>query len=272
MSDVLSAGLLAGVGGLYLTGEDHLRLTTWGALASAVVTLEARLIDRDGCLVPIVATHTPTSDRTSATTIVPLAAGVLTGAQLRVTSGAAVRGHIYAILEVIRGLGATVQPLQTLLGDYVVSNGRLAWPGSPIRSSIEGPGRLRSITGTDPAAGAEISEAVPTGARWRVLSVRASLATSAVVANRQADLTLDDGANVFATLPTPGNLTASNTWRVSWFPGAVKDATLAEGTSSPLPTDTRVAAGARLRTATTNLDAGDNWSAPQYLVEEWIEP
>jgi hypothetical protein len=29
--------------------------------------------------------------------------------------------------------------------------------------------------------------------------------------------------------------------------------------------------GHRFRTVTNNLDAGDNWGAPQYLVEETLE-
>jgi hypothetical protein len=91
-----------------------------------------------------------------------------------------------------------------LLQGYVTDTSRLSFPGSPIRSSIEGPGVLRSITGTNPAANAEISETVPTNARWRVHAIRFTLVTDANVANREVALTLDDGAAVFARSP-PGS-------------------------------------------------------------------
>jgi hypothetical protein len=78
--------------GLYLTGEDNLRLTTFGGLAGAIVSLEGRLIDRAGRLVPIVEVQTPNSNYTAKTSIVQLAEGVLTNVQLRASTGTAVRG------------------------------------------------------------------------------------------------------------------------------------------------------------------------------------
>jgi hypothetical protein len=154
---------LLDAGGLYLTGEDHLRLTTFGGVANLVVVLEGRLVTPDGCVVPLAEQQIPLSTYLPKSTIFPLAEGVLTNVQLRLGTGSAGRGGVFGVLEIVRGTTSNAQALGTLLQGYITTNARLAWPGSPIESSVNGPGRLRSITGTDPAANVEISEAVPAG-------------------------------------------------------------------------------------------------------------
>jgi hypothetical protein len=269
--ETLQRGALLGGGGLYLTGEDSLRITTIGALAGGVVALEGRLVTPDGCVVPIAERHVPNSNYTAASQIFPVAEGVLVNAQLRVTTGTAVRGHVFAFLEIVRGTGSSAQPLGTLLQGYLTSGARLPWPGAAIESSVNGPGRLRSITGTDPAAGVEISETVPAGVRWRLHAFRLTFVTSAVVANRIPTLFIDDGSiRVFgaASAAQP----ASQTLQYYWASYGAKDtATSQAALQLVLPTPLILGPGYRIQTATTLLDVGDNYGAPQYLVEEWIE-
>lgn len=135
---------------------------------------------------------------------------------------------------------------------------------------VIGTGEIEVIAGTDPAAGIEISQTVPTGFAWRLLAVTATLVTSAVAANREASLVLDDGTNIFARIPTSQNHAASLTRRVGWFHGATPAAVVTDTTlQAGLPNDVILGAGFRVRIITTNLDAGDNWSAPILLVERF---
>lgn len=272
MAGALQSPLLAAApGGLYLTGEDSLRLTTWGSLAAAVVVMEGRLVDPDGCMVPLAERHVPNSDRSAASSTFPLREGLLTNVQLRVSSGAAVVGRIAAILEVVRGQTNAVQPIGTLLQGYVPSASRLAWPGSPITPFTSGAGWLRIISGTDPGAGVEISETVPTGARWRLRAFSFALVTSATVANRTPVLTIDDGANVF--FETGSNVAQTATLTAK-YRAAIGVPLTTFGTTSynlPLPSDLVLPAGARIRTVTGLLQAGDDYGAPIYAVEEFIE-
>lgn len=257
--------------GLYLTGEDNLRLTTFGALASAEVALEGRILDKNGCVIPIAERQVPNSNYTAKTTIHGLSEGLLTNVQLRVSVGTAVRGHVFAILELIRGNLQAVQPLGTLIQGYLTSSGRLAWPGSPIVGSSEGPGRLRSVVGTDPAAGVEISETIATGTRARLRSFAYTLVASAVVANRTPVLTIDDGANI---LFEAGNNVAQTATQTVKYRAAVGVPLTTFGALSyllPLPSDLELPAGSRIRTVTGAIDVGDNYSAPVYTLEEWIE-
>jgi hypothetical protein len=262
---------LAGGAGLYLTGEDTFRLTTIGALAGAVVALEGRVMNPDGCVVPFAERHVPSSTYTATTQAIPVPEGILLNAQLRVTTGAAVRGHVFGILEIVRGGGSAAQPLGTILQGYLTSGARLAWPGSAIESSTAGVGRLRSITGTNPAAGVEISETVPAGVRWRLVAFQATLTTSAVVANRFPGILIDDGTLILLFSRSLAAQAASNSINHSWADWGAQSTALGSPNALPIPPGLVLAPGYRIRTSTAALDVGDDWTAPQYLVEEWIE-
>jgi hypothetical protein len=261
----------AGAGGTYLTGEDNFRLTTWGAVAGAVVVIEGRIADDAGCTVPLVETQIPQSDRSAKVSIFPAREGLLLNIQARVSTGTAVVGAVGVLLELVRGRDGAVQPLGTLLQGYATSATRLAWPGSGITPLTAGAGRLRAIVGTDPAANVEISEAVPTGARWKLRSFRFVLVADANVANRAVVLTIDDGANVLFETASAVAVTAGQT---ATFNALAGSPFFTYGTLAyhiPLPPDLVLPAGARVRTVTANRQVGDNYGAPTYLVEEYIE-
>ncbi|GAH86709.1 unnamed protein product [marine sediment metagenome] len=132
-------------------------------------------------------------------------------------------------------------------------------------------GRLRSITGTDPAADTEISETVPARRRWRILSIRFSLITDVNVTDRTVNLILDDGTTILSQIPSdtvqPSNLTRWYEFKLQQVPQ------FNVGVHMYLPLHhISLPASARFRTSTTNRQADDNFSAPQFLVEEWIDP
>lgn len=257
--------------GLYLTGEDNLRLTTFGRIAGAEVALEGRRISPEGIIVPFAERQQPTSDGTAKATVYQIGEGLLTNAQLRATAGSVLGGGVFGILEVVRGREGGVQPLGTLLQGYVTTNARLAWPGSPILPSTAGAGRLRSITGTNPAAGVEISEAVPAGVRWRISAITFALTTDATVANRFVGLKIDDGVNALFVAGSNVAQAASGT---TTYTGAAGLGAFGNATNALLillPDNLVLPAGSRIRTTTAALQAGDDYGAPQYLVEEFIE-
>lgn len=256
----------------FLDGQEQLRLRTFGSLAGAVLACEWRLLDAKGVTIGNANPHTPNSDRTVATTLYNVGEGFLLNVQIRATSGTPRIGQIFAILDLVRGTGSTVQPLATLWSGYVTDTTPCGWPGVVPMRSTDGPGVIRSITGTDPAAGLEISETVPTNARWSLLALRAALVTDGTVANRVAQLTLDDGTTVFDVSPWTSNHTAGLTFQYNWAQGY--GSTVAGASSNlglSLPRDMRLMGGFRIRTVTAAIVAGDNWGAPQLLVEEWIE-
>jgi hypothetical protein len=255
---------------IYVTGEDHLRLTTFNGLAGVIVALEGRFMDLAGRVTPLVERHIPNTDRTAATSLVTLGEGFLCNVQVRATTGSPQSGQCYAIVELVRGRTGAIQPLATLLGGYVSDVQRLAWPGSPIISSVQGTGIVRAFGGTDPAAGVEISETVPTGARWRLYSFFATLVTSAVVNNRTVTLIIDDGVNTLWTCDASAAQAATLTRNYEAYTTGVAPDLTGSTFRLPAPFPMDLVAGSRIRTSTALLDVGDNWSAPRLMVEERI--
>jgi hypothetical protein len=129
------------------------------------------------------------------------------------------------------------------------------------------PGTIKDFTGTDPAAGAEITETVPANAVWRWIGGLATLVTDATVADRRVHVTIDNGTSVYWEGVSTSVQAASLTNKYSI--GAPVAAAIGNVHFIPLPLDTYLVGGDRIITATDLLEAGDNWGAPQFRVEEW---
>jgi len=258
--------------GLFVTGEDRLRVTSFNGAAGVTLAIEGRVLLAGHGLRAFAERHVPATDRTTLSTSFAIGEGWLLDVTIRASAGTPRRGSCFVILELVRGgEGGAAAPLAVLAQGYVTDTQRRGWPLSPLELSTEGPGVLRSITGTDPAANVEIAETVPTNARWLVHAIRFTLTTDATVANREVALTFDDGALVFARVPSRVTHAASLAIAYSAYRDSALEA-VAQDTerSIRLPWLT-LQGGHRFNTVTTNRQVTDNFSAPQYLVEEWIE-
>lgn len=263
---------LVGTEGLYITGDDHLLITTLNAVASAELRIGGRVLRIDGSIVPFQDRHVPNTDRTAATTLIRLPEGWLQNVTVVSSGGSPLYAQTWVRVDLVRGDNAGRTTLATLVQGVVTAAQRRAWPGSPLVATHEGPGAMRSITGTDPGAAAEFSETVPTGARWRPHALSFTLLTDATVANREVALTFDDGTNIYC-VQLPGAVQAAG--GVRRYSYGLDTAVVASGLGAvdrtiPLPR-LLMLAGHRIRSVTGNLQAGDNYSAPQLLVEEWLE-
>lgn len=259
--------------GRFLTGDDHLRITSFNSAAGVTLAIEGRQYVPGKGIVALVERHVPNTDRTTASSVFTLAPGWLEAVQVRASVGTPRRGQCFVIVELVRGApNMTAIPVETILEGYVTDTSRRSGPHMPLELMPDGRGVIRSITGTDPAAGSEVSETVPTNARWCLLSFAVTLVTSAAAANRVPSLVFDDGALVHGRYPVRNNETATSTVVNSWGGGISAGAELnGVQVSAGLPVGVMLQGGHRIRTITAALDAGDNYGAPQYLVEEWIE-
>lgn len=255
----------------YVSDDAVLRLTVYNAAAGVTVTLSGRRLDCEGRVVPFSHRLVPTTDRVATTVDVPLTEGWLLGIQAAITVGAPREGQTYATLSLGRGRGTTYTELETFASGTITAAHRLGWPGALVGSPLEGPGAIRVITATVPAAGADWSETVPTGAVWELVACRASFVAAAAVATRQPFMLLDDGVNALYYLSGHGGATANSTTLYQWAQGVPFTGLLA-GAPAPIavPTRVRLSAGSRVRVSTINVQAADQWSAIVLLVNEWI--
>lgn len=258
-------------GAVYLTGEDAFRIRSLNSSSVTALRVVGRMLTLEGEVRPFLFDHTMNTDRTAAQLVVSIGNGWLLDFSVFAASGTALLGQIFVRVELVRGLGSAAQFLATLAQGVCNAVQALAYPGSAIRATHEAPGIIRSITGTDPAAGAEIVETVPTGARWRLLSLLGRLVNDATVASRQVRLVVDDGTTAFWQTDPPENHTASQDAFFMAAEGSARLGIISQTRTWMGPTHMIMLAGYRVRTSTANLQAGDNWGAPQLLVEEWLE-
>ena len=255
----------------YLTAEENLRVSSFSGLASVELSVRTRYMMPDGSIQTGADRHVPAASRANSSTDVLSPEAWLLGCEIQAVVGTPRIGQVFVVLDVIRGSGSSAIVVDTILQGYVTDTTRLGFPGSIVRTSIDGPGVIRSITGTNPAAGNEILETVPTNARWRLHAMNFTLTTSATVANREPVLQIDDGVTAYVAIPSGNNQTASQVFKYTYARNAqrVLGAT-ALAIVLPYP-QIDMMGGHRFGTLTTGLQAGDDYSAPQYLVEEWIE-
>lgn len=134
-------------------------------------------------------------------------------------------------------------------------------------------GVFKVVTGTDPAAGAEISQTVTAGKAWELQAMTFQFVTDATAANRRVTVIFDDGTSIFSQVPSEAPQAASVTARYHIAPGLARYGTTLENKGYPLAIPRLVLSGGfRIRTDTTNLQVGDNYGAPVlYVVEYGID-
>jgi hypothetical protein len=254
------------------TGEDFLEIASYNSQSGIRVAVQGRTWHPGGEIRPFAFTHIPNTDRSRAIEVFGLANGYLLNAVAFAATGAPRVGQTFVSLHVIRGLAGARVLLATLLQGYITAEQELAFPGSPVLNSVESGGVLRTIFGTNPAAGLEFSETVPSGAQWEILTIRVGFTTDANVANRRPSVQFLSGGGLVYQAPLFTTIPASSGPALSWGQGMSYES--APGTSlliAGLPIGLRLLGGDIVRSVTENLRAGDDYNAPTLLVREWLE-
>lgn len=258
---------------LPVTKDDKLLLRSHSSVAVSL-RARARMLAPDGRISPVDLVLSPTTDRLSSSKIVDLSDGWLLSLVVLATSGAPRRGQCFVQAGILQGGPATTDLSTLLIADYLVAEQALGWPGSLIRSSLEGPGMTALKTIPNPPAGQDWSITVPTNACWRVHSLTVTFFTSATVADRFVHVHYDDGANFLQSIDTvevqPGSTTRVLHWSVIGADRAGTDATGVQYREISLPPQPLLYPGYRIFSSTHNIQPGDQFVGIHVTVEEWI--
>lgn len=253
---------------LAVTKDTYLVFNITAVVATSI-QLNWRVLLPDGRIVPNQTLVTTSNIRILNVFSFPLTDGFLLSV-LAVPVGSIGRGQAVVNAHLQVGTGAASFFTMRLFAGYLTFFDFLGWPPGNFESTSAGAGNIRSITGTLPAAGAEISETVPNLARWRLKSFNFSITTSATVANRNPRLVIDDGVNQLTLQDVGISIAASTTQQLHWVPGHANPSNQDNVLTAGLGPETILGPGYRIRTNTLLLQVGDQYTAPQYEVEEWI--
>jgi hypothetical protein len=194
---------------------------------------------------------------------------------LRSTNSTQKRGDFFAIINLIRQTSPATTLNLTLTRGYSTVLSPVCWPVIPQDFPQQKPGAFRQQQITTPAAGADFTINVPNFMRWRIISLRATLVTSAAVANRAAILQFNNAGNVLYNACAANLQAASLTVGYSWGAGvttllATVGATTPNAETS-IPVDLTLSAGMTITSTTQNIQAADQWSAIFMLIEENVD-
>lgn len=256
----------------YLTGEDQLRITTSNSLVGVALKVQLRTARIDGTIQPQSFDHTPNTDRTVKQSDFQIGEGSVLNVTVFANQGAPLIGQTYVIVQLVRGMGAAAIVLGTILAGYVTSVQALGFPGSPIATSIEGGGYVRAISGTAPAVGSAVIETVPAGARWEFLTGQTTLITSATVSNRVVTFVTVLGGIVRSRTVNPTPQLASNGGTYITAQNVTTQADVGNSVwQTAWPTSYALLTGTQLLISAFGLQAGDQFSALEFIVREWLE-
>ena len=137
-------------------------------------------------------------------------------------------------------------------------------------SLIPNRGYFRIRSSTDPSAGNQISIAPPSGAIWRVHGISFTLVCAAAVANRKVHIVVSD-TNTFQIdmISSVNQLTGeTKKYSVAHYGAGLVD-TDDNDILIHMPQEVWIPSGWTLGTTCTSMNAGDDFSAMDVLVEEF---
>lgn len=159
--------------------------------------------------------------------------------------------------------------IAVLCAGYVSEDYSVNYPFGKIEGPTEGPGLMRSITGTNPAAGAEVIQSVPANTMWRLHAITVTLVTDATAVNRVVKWRKKGNTAEYFRIPH-GVLHGGSTTGQYTLAMIGSERTAFGNTS--VQTDilqNRMSPADTVETITDNLQAGDDYGAPQLLIEQW---
>jgi len=251
-----------------LSGSENLQILAATSVAGVTLQIHARFLLPDGTISPQSWSVAPPGDRSVQTTQFPVGAGTLLTLVIFPSAGTPRYGECYARASIIQGFGGATLLLGTLTAGYTTANQPLAWPGSPLERSIDGPGVTQ--TGTFASAALPfIALTVPAGARWLFRAI--SFVYSATVANVTANLRYTINGNTLVPMSFPSVLSIA-----PWNLLAAPDIATLNSTSNPGVQSLQIPA-IQLPTASTltiapgGAGAGDAVTQGIFVVQEWLE-
>lgn len=257
-------------GALLLSSSERIRVSIFNAVSGQTVAVAGRLLRPDGTIRVFNDSLVPTSDRVRTDFFLAGYTGALLSFHAGARSAATQFGSTFVQASIVIGADNSLVVLANLFAGFTTGRFLLSWPTQPLLPALALNGTVRAILGTDPAAGAEVLETVPTGAFWELLSIRIALVTDATVSTRVARLALTTAGGSYIQFTPTASQTASLTRTYNGAATPVWPTVLAASLAWHFPPQILLIAGSTIQTLTNSIAAGDDWGPPLIIVKEWV--
>jgi hypothetical protein len=199
-------------------------------------------------------------------------AGELLNAIVYAETGTPQAGQTFVRISVRRGAGGAFDRLGVIIQGQVTANAARSFPGSVVQSPLEVEPYLRTIQGTTPAAGAIISETVPTGVRWELMQFNYQHSTGALPANRLDFMEAISGGLVVFIVAHTTTIPGSSIYNFTWSQNLPSSHDTNNGYArSPIPQRLILPAGSGIFASAFGLLSSDQFSSISYTVREWLD-
>ncbi len=252
---------------LYVMPDDFLVVQS-NASATASLTLQWRILRPDGEV--IVSQETLTCFGRAGANLFkrPLTFGLLLSVSVVEAAFVPFDEFVYVSVGIFRGALASANRFQTLVGGYITFAEGISYPKTGYHEQTEGIGNQVAYNMGTPAAGADLSYTIPGQSLFQVNSIVATLTTNATVANRQVQLVIDDSANLFFLSPQGVAQAASLAWQYGFAPYPFSTLQFGAQQLIHMSNVGKLGGAVRVRTITTGLQAGDQWSLARINGEQ----
>jgi hypothetical protein len=255
----------------YVGVDDVLQVSLVWLIATTNALVNVRILRADGEIIPLSFVVQGIGAGGRAIQRFQLVEGFLLSCAATQTALGGITSQAYCTVALVRAPFDIVAQYEVLVTGNLSRIVPISYPQSPNQRETDGPGQPRSILIATPAAGADFTQTVPSSTRWRIVSLSATLTTAVAVANRNVDLVIDDGANVFAEISSGFSQVASLVNDYTWMDGGVAQAAFDNIVALPLPSQMFLPPTFRIRSETTGIQPADQWSAITMLVQQWID-
>lgn len=257
---------------LYVSEDDFLRVSIYTTASTSGLSLGLRRLAADGVIHNEVENLDGVSLSTLTTKTFRLGEGFLLGAVVSNMGGGLADGATFISIGLQRGSPNTL-PYQLLAQDYVTNLFCVEWPAAAVRRaepSSQVSGTPFAWTLANPAAGAELVWTVPAGTTYSLLAFLCQFSTSAVAGNRYNYLIIDDGIHTLwlSDLSALTGPNANNIY-IKGAPGHNAATWNQVTTLVSLPAGVALGAGWRVRTSTSGIDVGDQYTNAALTVIKW---
>ena len=254
---------------LYVVEGATISFVVQSILVGDTVTCSYRIITADGEVKGFVGRLTTTGAYTQDFLTQTLPECYLLNASLSSFSATS-RGQTWASVRVSGGYATNNNEVWNVTQGYVRTSVPLSFPPSQREDPTDGNGYLRRVVGTAPAGGAECLE-LTTGLSSNVLTgFFVVLTTDATVANRNVSLMFGGLGSSVYRFRAPTNQTASQVITYRFEPYAGRSGLIGTDMFVGLPHGLRVDPASQIQTLTSGLQAGDQFSVPQYLLDTLV--